>query len=206
MNPLHQPWEPLSPQEVADELKGFRPPWWIAGGFAVELAVGWSFRAHGDIDVGVFRTDLPELRKHLGSWEFWAADPPGQLVKLHGEDEVPARVHDLWCRPLGAPTWRLQVMLYERDATHWISRRDARVRYPLHALIVDGSLPYLAPEVQLYFKAKSIRAKGEEDLHQLLRHRLPLDFEWLVEAIAASYGADHRWLDLLNPTRRTTGR
>jgi hypothetical protein len=38
-------------------------PWWIAGGFAIELAIGRPVRDHGDIDVLVLRQESSD-----GDW------------------------------------------------------------------------------------------------------------------------------------------
>jgi hypothetical protein len=38
-------------------FSGLESRWWVAGGFAIELAVGHPFRSHGDIDVLLLRRD-----------------------------------------------------------------------------------------------------------------------------------------------------
>ncbi|MEV8332824.1 nucleotidyltransferase domain-containing protein, partial [Streptomyces niveus] len=50
-------WEPAPLAEVVRLFSGLRCPWWIAGGHAIELAVGHAFRPHGDIDVLLLRRD-----------------------------------------------------------------------------------------------------------------------------------------------------
>ena len=30
-------WEPLTPQQAAERLRGLGAPWWIAGGWALDL-------------------------------------------------------------------------------------------------------------------------------------------------------------------------
>lgn len=44
-------WSPLSAEEVASVLEGMPAPWWIAGGWALDLFVGRTTRAHEDMDV-----------------------------------------------------------------------------------------------------------------------------------------------------------
>ncbi|CAI7977465.1 hypothetical protein FRAHR75_350031 [Frankia sp. Hr75.2] len=72
-------WEPASLAEVASIFAAFPAPWWIAGGYAIELAVGNQFREHSDIDVAVLRRDQLAVQRVLVGWEWWAADPPGTL-------------------------------------------------------------------------------------------------------------------------------
>ncbi|WP_232836957.1 nucleotidyltransferase domain-containing protein [Lentzea terrae] len=49
------PWDPLRPAEVAGLFTGVQ--WWVAGGYAIELAVGRPLRPHSDIDVLLLRRD-----------------------------------------------------------------------------------------------------------------------------------------------------
>lgn len=83
-----------------------------------------------------------------------------------GRDEpLPVGVHDIWCRPGPGAPWRIQVMLDLSHGSDWTSRRDPRVRRPVVGLSLTTAegVPYLAPEVQLFYKAKAPRPKDEED-------------------------------------------
>lgn len=57
------PWDQPPPDEAARLFAPLRVPWWIAGGHAVEFAVGHAFRDHGDIDALLLR---PERRGTRG--------------------------------------------------------------------------------------------------------------------------------------------
>ncbi|KJE23523.1 Aminoglycoside-2''-adenylyltransferase [Frankia torreyi] len=48
-------WEPTDPPEVTVLFAVLAEPWWIAGGYAIQSAVGRGLREHGDIDVAVLR-------------------------------------------------------------------------------------------------------------------------------------------------------
>ncbi|BFV56364.1 hypothetical protein KCMC57_up14680 [Kitasatospora sp. CMC57] len=97
--PAQGPWAPLQPHEVARLLAGADFPWWIAGGYAIELAVGGAYREHGDVDVLVLRRDQARVRRWFGGWDF-LADPPGAgtLRAWPTGIGLPGRVHDVWCR------------------------------------------------------------------------------------------------------------
>jgi hypothetical protein len=58
------PWTQLLPSEIAQLLAGMAAPWWIVGGWAIEVFTGQS-REHEDIDVAIFRGDLPIVLGHL---------------------------------------------------------------------------------------------------------------------------------------------
>ncbi|MEE8292005.1 MAG: hypothetical protein V3R80_11020 [Candidatus Tectomicrobia bacterium] len=70
-------------------------------------------------------------------------------------------VHDIWCRKTPEDDWRLQLMLDESEGLHWVSRRDEEIRAP--KLEITRTTPcgvrFLAPHIQLYYKAKNHEAK-----------------------------------------------
>jgi hypothetical protein len=165
-------------------------PWWLAGGHAIELAVGRELRPHGDIDVLLLRRDQLAVQDALAGWEWWAADPPGTLRPWAPAEILPAGVHDIWCRP-DQKAWRIQVMLDESDGEDWVSRRNARLRRPiaeLGRLSTDG-IPYLAPDVQLFYKARQPRAKDEIDFAAALPTLTEAERAWLTNAITDTYGS-----------------
>lgn len=77
---VEDPWEPLTPAEVSRLFAAVDVPWWIAGGYAVELAAGRPLRAHGDIDVLLLRRDQLAAQCALASWRDPAARRPRHLV------------------------------------------------------------------------------------------------------------------------------
>ncbi|MGW1894158.1 nucleotidyltransferase domain-containing protein [Streptomyces sp. NPDC002004] len=191
-------WDPASLSEVVARFSGLESCWWVAGGFAIELAVGQRIRSHGDIDVLLLRRDQREAQQVLAGWQWWAADPPGSLRPWAWGEVLPLRVHDIWCRPGPDDPWRIQVMLDESRGQEWVSRRDPRVCRPISTLgmtSADG-VPYLAPDVQLYYKAKTPRLKDEEDFEAVLPVLTDPQRRWLVEAISKTYGP-HPWIERL---------
>jgi hypothetical protein len=74
MSRTDTPWgpsEPAKPAEVAQIFSRSQARWWIAGGYAIELAVGRPVREHTDIDVLLLRPDqlavLPSIRQITGT-------------------------------------------------------------------------------------------------------------------------------------------
>lgn len=198
-DPVDRPWDPAPLSEAVALFSALRCPWWIAGGYAVELAVGRSFRAHADIDVLVLRRDQRRARLALPGWEWWAADPPGRLRPWEPGEVLPASVHDLWCRPGPGAPWRVQVMLDDTEGDDWVFRRDRRVRRPVAELgaLSPRGVPYVVPEVQLLSKAQGIRPKDEQDLAAVLPVLDAGRRRWLAEAIGAVHGPRHPWIGRL---------
>ncbi|SCD30831.1 hypothetical protein GA0115240_101428 [Streptomyces sp. DvalAA-14] len=192
------PWEPAPLLDVVARFSALPVPWWIAGGHAIELAVGHAFREHGDIDVLLLRRDQLAAQDALPSWEWWAADPPGTLRPWRRGEILPGAVHDIWCRPGPGEPWRIQIMLEESEDAEWVSRRHATVRRPLRRLGARSAtgIPYLAPEVQLYYKAERPRPKDEQDFTATLPTLDTTARHWLTAALTESHG-QHPWLTAL---------
>ncbi|MCP2301986.1 nucleotidyltransferase domain-containing protein [Actinokineospora globicatena] len=183
-------WEPLPVTEVARLFAGFEAPWWIAGGYAIELALGRPIREHDDIDVLLLRRDHVAVQEVLAGWELWAADPPGSLRPWLPGESLPFGIHDIWCRRGNGP-WQLQLMIDESSTTDWISRRDPRLRRPLPTLgaLDTRGIPYLAPEVQLFYKSQAPRPKDWTDFTAALPILTEAQRHWLTAALPA----DHPW-------------
>ncbi|MGE0807494.1 MAG: hypothetical protein AB7L76_18260 [Burkholderiaceae bacterium] len=195
----HKPWQPLPLRHVAALFEGAPFPWWIAGGHAIECFVGRALRPHGDIDVLLLRRDREQAREWLADWDCWAADPPGTLRRWPRGEALGAAVSDVWCREPGSSAWRLQLMLDDGDDHEWRSRHCAAVSRPLPALgfhTADG-VPVLAPEVQLFYKARQPRPKDEADLAAALPRLDPARIAWLRQAIITAYGPHNDWLGRL---------
>jgi predicted nucleotidyltransferase len=219
----HGPWAPLSVPEVVALLSGAPFPWWVAGGRAIDLFVGRETRPHGDTDVQVLRRDQLAVQAALAGWELHAADPPGQLRPLAPGELLGEGIHDVWCRRApdafgarsgaagarsgaagarsgaagarGHAPWALQLMFSPAEDGRWIFRRDPRITRPIERFgrrTADG-VPYVAPEIQLLFKARGLLAKDQADFGAALPL---LDAEarsWLTEALTL-YLPGHPWL------------
>lgn len=196
-DPRAIPWDPMPPGEVAGVFHSRGGPWWIAGGYAVDLAVGRPIRPHADTGVLVLWRDQRAIRELLGSWDLWAADPLGKLCPWQGGETLAAGAHDTWCRPRRTGPWRLQLMLDESCGNLWVSRRHPRVRRPISSLgrRRREGIPYLAPEVQLYYKAQAPRPKDERDLEAVLP--VLTAQEWLLAAVHTTYGRENPWAQRL---------
>jgi hypothetical protein len=184
------PWEPAQPPEAAAIFAAMPCPWWIAGGFAIELAIGRPVRNHADIDVLVLRQDHLRIQQALHGWEWWAADPPGTLRPWQPREQLPAAVHDIWCRPGPAEPWRIQVMIDESSNGDWVSRRNPAIRRPI------AGIGKTSTEIQLFYKAKNPRPKDETDFTAVLPSLTREQRQWLSDAIARTHG-DHLWQDRL---------
>jgi hypothetical protein len=166
------PWDALPLPEAVALLQGLETPWWVSGGYAIELAVGRAYRDHGDVDLSVLRP--------------WPLD-----------EVLPEHAHDIWVREDAAGPWRFQLMLDEAEDQDWLYRRNPAIRRPLRTLTVaEDGFQRLAPEVQLLYKSNGLRPKDELDFTETLPVLTGSQKQWLDEALAVEHGT-HPWCDRL---------
>jgi Aminoglycoside-2''-adenylyltransferase len=158
------PWEPITPSEVADVLRGLPVPWWIAGGWAIELFLGHPTRRHYDMDVAVLRRDQLALRHHLAGWDLHSASPERRLQPWDGRflEQPIARI---WSRRERGAPWLFDGYLEEARDELWVDRDDERVSLPLGKLgrVTDDGLPFLSPEIVLFYMLSWPTPKAKAD-------------------------------------------
>jgi Aminoglycoside-2''-adenylyltransferase len=199
-DPRVDAWDPWRPDEVARLLAGVATPWWVAGGWALDLWLGTQTRPHEDIEICVPRSDWPEVRERLVGRDLWYATGDGGLRHLAPAAAVPDRHRQVWVRDREAGTWRLDVMLEAGGRDEWVCHRDPSVRRPLGeavAVTPDG-IPYQRPEIVLLLKAKRVRAKDEADLAAGLPGLDPTARRWLADTLTILHPG-HPWLARVAP-------
>ncbi len=196
-------WQPWRPEEVARFFSTLTVPWWIAGGWAIDLFLGTQTREHEDIDILFLRRDQHEIRALLQGWDVQEAHPellPGSWPFQEWKQgaSLPAAVHDIWCRPDDRDPWAFQFMVIEASDDQWLSRRTEQIRGSLSTLglISRDGIPYLAPEIQLFYKAKGLRPKDEADFARTLPVLDGQRRQWLAQSLALVHPG-HSWLTKL---------
>ena len=168
--PEFGPWEPMELESVVETFAPASFRWWISGGHALDLHLGRTWREHEDTDLGVARRDLGAFRTLLAGWDLHVA-AAGQLTRWRGEPlELARDQNNVWCRVSAGGPWVLDVAIGEGSAEHWIYRRDPSVQVPWEMAVLRTAegIPYLAPELQLLYKSKGLRAKDEVDAAEVI--------------------------------------
>lgn len=182
-----------TPSEVAERLSGITTPWYVAGGWALDLFRGRQTRAHGDIEIGTPAAGFPEIRGRFPEHVFDV--PGGGRIWEDAAPEVLAALHQTWLRDPATGDYLLDVFREPHDGDTWICRRDEGIRFP-HSGIVhrtgDG-IPYLAPELVLLFKAKHARDKDRADFESTVPHLSSARRGTLAELLARVHPG-HSWL------------
>jgi len=190
-------WRIVMPSEALAWLSDVTLPWWVAGGWALDLFLGRQTREHRDLDIGILRRDAVQFLEILHFWEVFDAKD-GALSRL-GEGLAPrAEVNSLWCRPIGTSRWAMEVLLDASDQDFWVFRRHAQVRRPFAEVVrrdLQG-VPYLAPEVQLLYKARSMRPCDEADFARVAPQLDTAARTWLRKSLLRT-DPGHPWTSAL---------
>jgi GrpB-like predicted nucleotidyltransferase (UPF0157 family) len=186
-------------ETVAGELKDVPFPWYISGGWALDLFLGGVNRVHHDVDVVLPRSAQLDLQGHLvgRGWKLitpfekrlepWPVhmklESPRHQVHAHREDEF------------------IDFLLTEMDDI-WKYRREPSILRTLEkaSLRTESGIPYLAPELVLLFKSRNTsnqeRLKDQSDFERALPHLESERRAWLRWALIAT-SPDHPWIKLL---------
>ena len=193
-DPRYGVWQPLELDQLRALFASQPASWWIAGGHALELFAGRSWRPHGDLDVGILRRDEARVIPALRGFDRHAAH--GELSLLASGALAPEDAHCVWCRARDGDPWRFEVLLTESDGDDWVFRREPAIRRPIHELIrfTEHGLPYLRPEIQLLYKAKGERPKDELDYAAVAPLLDAEPRRWLRAALARAHPG-HPWLE-----------
>jgi hypothetical protein len=168
-------------------------PWWIAGGWAIELWLGRAIRPHSDLEIGCFQSDLSSVLRAFEGWEIAVARNK-QLTPLASDPARLERPFSLWLRRPGHEQWDLEILAEDRDGDRWLFRRDHRISRPVSGLTVAASgYSVIRPEVQLLFKSREPRPKDLEDYRATLPALDAASRSWLASALAL-IDAEHPWL------------
>jgi len=163
-------WRPLPVESLKTELAGFGD-WVLCGGYSVARLTGRDKRAHGDVDIGVFRSQLTVCLRVLGRSRVWLCRDGVHHAWDGGQ--VPSEVHDIWITDPESRYWILQIMVFDDEGDRVIYRRDRRISWSkqCHSLEIGG-IRVLNPFVTFLFKANkpALEDKEVHDLMQLIAH------------------------------------
>ncbi len=194
-------WDPWSPVEVAGWLNHTRVAWAVAGGWALELFAGETWRSHEDLEIVIDRDTFETVRDALPPLEWFVAGD-GKLCPLEHAGATIEQRWQTWGRDPDTRCWRIDLMRQHWPSGEWTYRREPAIRRSLAEAIAttQDSIPYLAPEIVLLFKAKHCRAKDEEDFTHVLPRLNDDQRGWLADTLKQEQPA-HPWLPALRSTQ-----
>lgn len=194
---MEREWTPMSMAEANTRFAPAGIDWWIAGGHAIDLFLGWESRQHADLDLEMFRSESPQLLDLFNGWDLHVVSEGGSQPWSTAMD-LDESVFGVWIRRDRAAPWQIEVLLADGDSEEWRFRRDPSIRISGRDLIretADG-IPYSTPEVQLLYKSIQTRAKDDVDLARCLYRMDERQRSWLGDAVARMT-PEHPWIGVL---------
>jgi hypothetical protein len=184
-------WDAWHPTVPAERLAGFDAPWYVAGGWAIDLFLGEATRPHGDLEFAIPDGRFDDVVSLFPELSF-AVPFEGAVYELNAESL--GRSHQAWAWEPPAGVWRFDVFREPHRDGRWVCRRDPRICLPYNRIIESGKdgVPFLAPEVVLLFKAKATREKDVADLRAVLPRLGAQRAQWLIDALALVHPG-HAW-------------
>jgi len=178
-------------------MRNFKPNWFIAGGWAIDLYLGKETRHHEDVEIAVFRQDQIALQNYLDGWVLKKASS-GTLSEWSRGERLELPIHEIHCFNETVESQFLEVLLNETDGDEWLYRRNVKITKPLSKLFLtsDLGMKFLRPEVVLLYKSKNPRSKDEQDFEAVAEYPDVEGKEWLKRALAVCY-SEHQWLQRL---------
>jgi hypothetical protein len=193
-------WDPWRPEEAACRLEVVKAPWYVAGGWAIDLFLGGQRREHEDLEIAVPSSRFDEVVDALSDFEFFVITGPREAIPLEAARDRLEQTHQTWVREPAGGSWRLDAFREPSDGDTWICRRSRAITMPYERLVertADG-LPYGRPEVILLYKAKHFRQpKNQKDFEAALPRLETERRRWLRDALELVH-PEHAWLSGLD--------
>jgi len=193
----------MTVEQVAALMADFDAPWWVAGGWAIDLFLGRKTREHADLDIAILRADQPALARLLAGWDVQVATG-GVLTPWRPGDWLEGGVrHQFWARLGPTEPWAIEILLEEGDRDRWTYRRDDRISLPLplFGAASASGVPCVAPEVALLYKAGGHGIpRNAADFETAAPSLAPERRVWLAQALRLT-DRRHPWVERLQPAR-----
>lgn len=183
------------PLHISAIMRDFKPSWFIAGGWAIDLFLGKETRAHQDIEVAVFRKDQTALHDYLDGW-ILRKIVNGEQIIWHQAEWLSLPTHEIHCFNVTTQPPQIEILLNESNETEWVYRRNRKIRRSLNKVQLEssaGGMKFLCPEIVLLYKSKNPRAKDEQDFQSVVKYLNAEQKKWLKNAIKVC-STEHFWL------------
>lgn len=149
-------------------MKNFKKPWFIAGGWSIDIALGKVTRDHHDLDISIFREDIKDALRYFDDWVIKVAVPgENRLVDYEQFSDLTL---PRYCLHLFRDNDFIEILLTERMEDQVLFRKNKNITMHINdfGLRDCAERPYVNPVWQLMFKCLSPRDKDSEDFYNYL--------------------------------------
>jgi len=164
----------------------FGYPWFIEGGWAIDLFLDKETRRHEDIEIGIYRKHQMQLYRYFEKSKKYFINNKSRIGKLEkkewNKEYLQLPIYKLYIEFKGI---EIEVLLNERDENSWIYRQNSKIKLDEKKVIqfTDKRIPYLCPEVVLLNKIKEMRDKDIKDISSASKKMSEAQIKWLIDSI-----------------------
>ena len=185
-------------EKVGSLLRDLPRPWFVCGGWALDLFLGRVTRAHKDVDIAVARDDQFAVRSYLlgRGWTLEKA-AGGELTPWADGERLELPAHAVWCRNESHDPDFFEVLLNEVNGEQFRFRRDQSITLARGRMYFKSAsgLPVLAPEIVLLYKS-NCPEEYDADFRGTAQSLAEESRDWLKGALKKLF-ARHPWVDSL---------
>ncbi|HJE24752.1 MAG TPA: amino acid transporter [Methylorubrum populi] len=195
MNPPDEnAWDAWTPHELRQRLREVIVPWYVAGGWALDIWHGKQTRVHEDLEFVALRHDADHFRNILYELDFFAVKD-GIIEYLPPSVPVPSDVSQIWGGDMQRGVWRVDLMIEQGAPDLWVYKRNQAIKMARSdaVRVSEGGIPYLAPMIVVLFKAKHCRDKDRADFELCLPKFSACEMEQLIIWLNDLH-PNHEWL------------
>lgn len=203
------PWHYVKMTVSREELLAVLPlvrrlpcPWFVCGGWAIDLFAERETRPHSDLEIGIFREDQACIREHFLDWNPGkVVDTPdgARIVPWYDGEWLMLPIHQVKLYRDGFRPREFEFFLNDTDGPLWRFRRMPEITLTTERLVrcTSDGIPYVTPEVQLLFKARLMREQDVADFQTALPFMDAEQTVWLRDGLKR-FLPDHPWLGRLH--------
>lgn len=190
------------PGQLTQVMRGFPRPWFVAGGWALDLFLDRQVQPRGQIEIAVSRRDQAYLPTQFHGWSIETVEQGQARASVPGQWLAPPRYQLRVSRAVEASVTeltRLEVALYEGEENRWQHRGTPAIELEREYVGYEAAagLPVLIPEIVLLEAARGASAAQEKDFAAVLPALEDEGIAWLRWALAAAYPG-HPWITRLD--------
>ncbi len=207
--------------QANDILYGQSFKYAFCGGFAIDLFLGYDSRVHGDIDIHAYWNDRNKIIEFMKSNDFEVYEMLGGGKAFHITDINNQKCvkRNIFC--IKDDCELVKLTSAEQEGVFWIDfnhvgqtklnfieflfnhkseidflyARNESITRPLNkAILYNGNIPYLAPEICLLYKSTDTeRAFYQQDYELTMLTMNSEQKEWLTNSLNIMFPKGHKW-------------
>jgi hypothetical protein len=142
--------------KIAEVMDASGLDWFVVAGWAMDLFIGKKTREHKDIEISIWRDQIPLLFERFSQNQIDMVIGHKRYEILNKDSVVDKRGHLILREvSVGGETLDIELFTTERKNGHWLFRKQNEVQAPLNEAVLTSAMgpKYLAPQFVLLYKA-----------------------------------------------------